>query len=292
LREIEPQIFGTSRHLLTVRDRETGDEVCALAYPIHGSDLKAVIEEKTGISKRALRLFVNDKEISEHTWLDRDAEVLLAVRPKESAAFLAALPADPCLASLNVDSSDDFECVIAVVSVKGEELQYASESLKDNEDIVTAAVRNVGMALRHASERVQGLPTVARAAVEQNPFAFKFVKGDAQMDRSVRQLAFMAFHSCSQTDKQDLPTGLPRPPGLDFSLRVLRCCDILVNLPVVIMISMPVILLVEASMHGPVVLTAIIYLLLLIPSVCIWHLLLRFFKWSLWRICIILWSYL
>ena len=54
--------------------------------------------------------------------------------------------------------------MLATVTDDGLSLQYASERLRDNEEVVLAAVNDVGSALQYASERLRDSEKVVLAA--------------------------------------------------------------------------------------------------------------------------------
>merc|ERR1712224_340697 len=63
---------------------------------------------------------------------------------------------------------------LAAVQKNGHALEYASEEMKKNEQIVLAAVQQDGCALRYASEEMKQNEQIVLAAVQQHGFALQF----------------------------------------------------------------------------------------------------------------------
>ena len=64
-------------------------------------------------------------------------------------------------------------------------LQYASEQLKDDKDVVRVAVKNNGKALKFASEELKRDKEVVRVAVKNNGKAFKLASKELKGDREL-----------------------------------------------------------------------------------------------------------
>ena len=70
---------------------------------------------------------------------------------------------------------DDIELVMAAVLVDGCALQFASERLKDNEDIVVQAISENALAYKYASTRLKNDINIAIMAVRKRPEMYLYV---------------------------------------------------------------------------------------------------------------------
>jgi len=117
-------------------------------------------------------------------------------RIKSESISLATAPADICA---------DIDVIRAAVTRDGMELQYASNILKNNKDIVIVAVRQNGLALNHVSiEITHNNIDICIAAVAQNATAIKMaprnVRNRLREDRDiVMQLITISPHRLVDT---------------------------------------------------------------------------------------------
>ena len=71
------------------------------------------------------------------------------------------------------------------MSNNGLALEYASDAMQDNKEVVLAAVSNNGLALEYASKFMQNNMAVVMAAVSNNGKAFKYASGEMHMNMDV-----------------------------------------------------------------------------------------------------------
>ena len=83
----------------------------------------------------------------------------------------------------------DAEVVTAAVRQNGLALQFASDALKGDAEVVTAAVNNNGLALQFASDALKGNDDVVYIAMRQNDTAFGFALESWQMEHVLTKLA-------------------------------------------------------------------------------------------------------
>ena len=80
---------------------------------------------------------------------------------------------------------------IAKVQQRGDNLEYVSEALKDNEKVVLAAVQRDGVSLRFASEGMKDNEKVVMVAVQQEGWSLQFasegMKGNEKVVLTVVQ---------------------------------------------------------------------------------------------------------
>ena len=67
----------------------------------------------------------------------------------------------------NIEDWSNFDFVLNKVKQDGIVLEFASERLKDNEEIVKEAVKQYGLALEYASEELQNNEEIVMEAVKQ-----------------------------------------------------------------------------------------------------------------------------
>ncbi len=77
---------------------------------------------------------------------------------------------------------DDFDVVMASVSIYGPSLRHASNRLKNNKDIVLKAVANFGMTLEHASTELKKDPEVVAEAINSISLAIKHADDSVKFD--------------------------------------------------------------------------------------------------------------
>jgi len=81
--------------------------------------------------------------------------------------------------------SNPKERAVRIVSITGTFLKGLSESMRDDEEVVSAAVMNTGMALEYASPRLRADKRIALLAVKSVGMAITFVEGEAYQDKEV-----------------------------------------------------------------------------------------------------------
>ena len=76
-----------------------------------------------------------------------------------------------------------------VVNISGKNLKYASESLKNDKEVVMLAVKKLGIALKYASESLKNDMDVVKMAIEKgNLKSLKFVGVSLRCNRDVVML--------------------------------------------------------------------------------------------------------
>lgn len=80
---------------------------------------------------------------------------------------------------------NDFLSISSLVEQNGVYLEFASNRLKDNMDIVKAAVKNNGLSLRFASEELRNDKEIVLEAINQNPKAIEFASIELQNDTDI-----------------------------------------------------------------------------------------------------------
>ena len=83
------------------------------------------------------------------------------------------------------DLKRDREIVMAAVKQDFRALEFASDTLKRDRDILMAAVKQGGNALKFASEDLQKDRKIVMAAVNQNGWALRFASDILQKDREI-----------------------------------------------------------------------------------------------------------
>ena len=79
----------------------------------------------------------------------------------------------------------DLELVLAAVTQNGRALQFAGPIFQEDFDVVVAAVRNDGNALEFALPALQANPTIAMTAIRSNVHAMRFVSSELRDNRAV-----------------------------------------------------------------------------------------------------------
>lgn len=93
----------------------------------------------------------------------------------------------------------DKDVVLAAVEKDGISLEYASAQLKSDKDIVLAAVKTSEYALEYASAQLKADRDVIIAAVTHNPSAFKFVPNDFKEDKNNKDIILDAVTKYGNT---------------------------------------------------------------------------------------------
>ena len=88
-----------------------------------------------------------------------------------------------------VEDWDDFDFVLSKVKQNGYALYYASDELKNNEEIVKEAVKQKGLALKFASKRLQDDEEIVREAIKQDEWAFPYVSEKLKNNEEIVKIA-------------------------------------------------------------------------------------------------------
>jgi hypothetical protein len=88
---------------------------------------------------------------------------------------------------------DDKDVVLITVKYIGYSLKYASESLRDDKDVVIAAVQNDGWALKYASENLQNDRNIVLIAVNREGYSLRYASESLKDDR---EIALVAIKRC------------------------------------------------------------------------------------------------
>jgi hypothetical protein len=80
---------------------------------------------------------------------------------------------------------NDFLSISSLVRQNGAKLEFASNRLKDNKDIVEAAVKNNGLSLQFASGELRNDKEIVLEAINQNPKAIEFASIELQNDTDI-----------------------------------------------------------------------------------------------------------
>jgi hypothetical protein len=79
----------------------------------------------------------------------------------------------------------DKDVVLNCVSQLGNKLQFASADLQDDYDVVLTAVKNEGDALRYASERLRTDPKIVKAAIRNDWTAASYISDEARSNKDI-----------------------------------------------------------------------------------------------------------
>ena len=101
--------------------------------------------------------------------------------------------------------------MLAAVFNDGRALQYATEELKGDHEIVLAAVSNYGQALQYAAEELKGDREIVLAAVSEDGCSLNYATNGLKADEE------MMRHALEQSPDQLV--------GLKVSLLSGRCCS-------------------------------------------------------------------
>ena len=75
--------------------------------------------------------------------------------------------------------------IIKAVSHNGNALEYASDELKNDYNIVMKALSNNGNALQYASDEIRNDRNIVMFAIENSSFALEYASDELQNDREV-----------------------------------------------------------------------------------------------------------
>jgi len=93
--------------------------------------------------------------------------------------------ADPALVNNAKELIQNPDTLWAVVSHRGDALQFANKHDRDNHMLVFAAVQNDGLALKYASHRLRKCEKIVMAAVKQNGLALQYAVRSYRSRKSV-----------------------------------------------------------------------------------------------------------
>lgn len=91
---------------------------------------------------------------------------------------------------------------MVAVQNDGTALQFASDELRNDKDIVLNAVKQNGSSLKLASERLQNDKDIVMTAVQQNRYALMYASKELQEDYDIQKAAGL------EPDKPDIDTVL------------------------------------------------------------------------------------
>ena len=115
---------------------------------------------------------------------------------------------------------------VKAVSLNGEELNHASDELRDDKDVVLAALREYRLALMFASPRLQDDDDVVRASLMKYGGSIRYASKSKQADPEFATLAVkqnfhaVAFLNREMTDREDVAMHVYGGPFKHLSLRL------------------------------------------------------------------------
>ena len=80
---------------------------------------------------------------------------------------------------------DNKEVVLEAIRQYGDALEYTSERLQDNKEVVLIASKQNGLSLKYASKILQDYKEIALEAVKENGYSLKYVSGKLKNDLSI-----------------------------------------------------------------------------------------------------------
>ena len=83
------------------------------------------------------------------------------------------------------------------LKINGQELYYASEKLRDDDDVVMAAVTNKGLILKYASKRLRADKKIALAAVKSDKRALDYISDEDYQIGVVEMQFHLSFFNLS-----------------------------------------------------------------------------------------------
>lgn len=78
--------------------------------------------------------------------------------------------------------------MLDAVKINGQELYYASEKLRDDDDVVMAAVTNKGLILKYASKRLRANKDIVKVAVLNDKRALEYISDDDVKQEIIEEL--------------------------------------------------------------------------------------------------------
>lgn len=158
-------------------------------------EVKAAVEEQTGIPPKEQRLLLQDSgiemrgpEVVQDLSLPAGAplHLRLVLRPKEHVKWMASVEErGSTLSAASPAVKKDPEVALAAVKQNGRCLHYLPTSLRKNREVVLAAVKQDGYALRYAAPHLQADREVVLEAVQQSGLALHFATDSLRGDRKV-----------------------------------------------------------------------------------------------------------
>jgi len=76
------------------------------------------------------------------------------------------------------------KAALAAVSKDGSYIQFPSEEMKNDEEIVLAAVTQNGTSIKYIPEKLKDKHKIVLAAINQNPLAYEFVPDTLKSDKN------------------------------------------------------------------------------------------------------------
>ena len=155
-----------------------------------GTEEKIPLSELTEVAKRAgqesqieglaeqLDLEEKSEEVAAQTVGDKKDDEA----PQEDFGLKDVLPTEE---ELLKERPNDKEVVLAAVKNKGENLQYASEELRDDKEVVLAAIENDNLSLQYASEELRNNKEVVLAAIGNDGWALQFSSAELLNNKEV-----------------------------------------------------------------------------------------------------------
>ena len=186
---------------LELQVANAGGRVCTINLEASAmvEDLKAAIEVYAGIPAASQRLFHGLQELRGSRGLGEQLprsvptlayELLLVRRTAEQTEWLLRVAQNgQALEFASDEIKADREVVATAVAAHGHALRCAAAELRADRDVVGAAVARNGGALQYASAAVRGDHTVVLAAVRQDGEALAYASAALRDDREVVQAA-------------------------------------------------------------------------------------------------------
>lgn len=88
----------------------------------------------------------------------------------------------------DVEMQNDKDLTLVLLEKRPELYEYASETLKADDDVALLSFRGDGRLIRFAPESIRSNPIIARVAVEGYPLAYRFLTGDAKYDLKIAEI--------------------------------------------------------------------------------------------------------
>lgn len=187
--------------LCVVSERLKGDKrVVLVAVRQHGAALQYASDAMRNDKDVVLASLNSESEVDDCP-LEQASDQLLNNRE----FLIQALALDGRgLEFVSQDLQNDKEIILAA-SINGS-IQFLSEELRDDREIVELAVTNWGMELEYASTRLRNDKVVVMKAVQKYPQALKFASQRLQYHPEVRRAAGQEL-----SDTQDVLKDVPKP---------------------------------------------------------------------------------
>ena len=132
-------------------------------------------------------------------------ELSLYIRSPEYGEALRAVERDwRALQYASEELKGDREVVMAAIKHTSWALEYASEELKGDREVVMAAVRQTGRALQYASAELKGDREVLMKAIKQTWEALQYASAELKGDREVVMASVRQNHLARQYASEEL----------------------------------------------------------------------------------------